>query len=114
MATVKWGVPKDNAEFTNNAIPLINSVNGREWTHFFEALGKVEGRNSYNTVNDSGYIGIYQFAPFSYKYAIFKDVDFSNNIGGMLDATTDAKYLANPIAQELSAIMEFSGIPDIT
>jgi hypothetical protein len=113
MATVNW---QENTAFINNSNPLVQGVltNCNEWLGFLDALGKVEGRNSYNTVNDSGYIGIYQFAPYTDAGSLFYDFDFSNNIGGMLDATTDAKYLANPIAQELSAIMEFSGNPQIT
>ena len=113
MAVVNW---TENNRFINNATPLIEEVldSGDDWLHFLDALGKVEGNDDYNTQNTQGYIGIYQFAPFSNPNSIFYDLGFSNNIGGMLGATTNAAYKANPIAQELSAIMEFSGIPDIT
>lgn len=83
------------------------------WIEFLVGLGGVEGNNQYGATNGN-YIGIYQFNKFEGKYSPFKDFDFTNNIGQMLGVTTNAQYLNNPIAQELSAIMEFSGIPDIT
>lgn len=86
------------------------------WIDFLTALGGQEGNGSYSANNGNGYIGIYQFANFEMTYhgkpsSIFYTLDFQDTIGAMLNATTDASYLANPIAQELSALMEFSGLP---
>jgi Ca2+-binding RTX toxin-like protein len=115
MATVDW---EKNFNFINISEPKVQAAHQNrpidDWITFLDALGKVEGEDKYNADNGKGYIGIYQFSSFTNKYAVFNDLDFSNNIGGMLRTTTDAAYKANPIAQELSAIMEFSGIPDIT
>ncbi len=113
MGTVNWG---RNTKFLTKSSLLVRDVlNVRsDWLGFLDALGKVEGENKYNSDNGNGYIGIYQFSKFADKYSLFKTFDFSHNIGMMLSTTSDERYKSNPIAQELSAIMEFSGIPDIT
>ncbi|OPY75589.1 MAG: Hemolysin, chromosomal [Syntrophorhabdus sp. PtaU1.Bin050] len=102
---------KNNAGYINNKRTEMGATSG-DWTILLNALGRIEGGNSYATVNRSGYLGIYQFAPFGGD--ILATIDFRNNIGGMLNATTNATFVKNPVAQELAAIMEFSGIPDIT
>jgi len=106
MGTVNWN---KNVTFISNAQTKIAGVSGTDWLGFFDALGKVEGNDTYSANNGVGYVGIYQFASFTNKNSIFYTLDFKNNIGAMTNVTTNITYTANPVAQELSALMEFSG-----
>lgn len=105
MATVNW---LQNITFITNAAAKVAGVFNVDWLGFFDALGRVEGDNAYGITNAQGYIGIYQFAPFG-SNDIFETLNFASNVGAMTNATSNSEYLSNPIAQELSALMEFSG-----
>ena len=115
MATVNWinASQYNNGTFYNNALGKMSGVSDAGWLGFLDALGRVEGNNLYDTTNNDGYIGIYQFAPIG-SGDIFETLGFVNNVGAMLGVTADADYLNNPVAQELSALMEFSGTAPVT
>jgi len=71
MGVVNW---QANLKFINQANIKIklSGITGTDWLSFLGILGWVEGTNQYNTINEHGYIGIYQFAPFSNKFSPLK------------------------------------------
>ena len=105
MGNVVWS---DTTDFdTNKATEVAGSGTG--WIGFLEALGRMESSSDYGEVNGSGYTGIYQWGD-----GLLADLHLSNGLLSELFGISDKEDLVkNPIAQELLAIMEFSGIPDL-
>jgi len=107
MAAVNW---TRNVSFIDEANDDIAGIGDRaDWLAFLDALGRVEGQNDYNAINQLGYVGIYQYSPTTAAFPMRTTLEFANNIGAMTGVASDEEFRANPIAQELAALMEFSG-----
>ncbi len=109
--TVDW---VKTEEFYNRALADINAhVTGSGWIDFLDALGWAENSGRYNGLGGSNkrYAGMYQVGDDT-----LEDLHFFNPANGMgpsLLGIQDKNALSeSPIAQDLAAIMEFSGIPD--
>jgi Ca2+-binding RTX toxin-like protein len=107
MGNINWS---KSTSFYDEKNSLINAnVTQNDWLGFLDALGWMENTGKYGGVNSSGYIGMYQVGNDQLSY-----MNFINGIGGKLFNIASINDLAeNPLAQDLAAIMEFSGIPDI-
>jgi Ca2+-binding RTX toxin-like protein len=76
------------------------------WVGFLDALAEMESHSNYGALNSMGYAGMYQFGD-----ALLNQMNFYTGIGAkLLGVTSQTEYLENPIAQELSALIEFSGL----
>ena len=111
LSTYKNGkrVRTGSQDFFNEATKKLEGVTGSvsDWRTFLDALGKVEGNDKYDTVNPQGYIGLYQFDPVG---ELLTTLEYDKNIGEITNSFGNTGYIADPIAQELSALMEFSGV----
>jgi len=99
-----------NKDFRTNANEKLEGLVSSDWLAFLDAVGRVEGNDTYNINNGVGFYGIYQQG----NPVVNGDLDFFNNYGDILDISTMSDLQKNPIAQELAGIMEFSGEPDAT
>ena len=95
-----------NINFINNANIKLKGLSGTSWLNFFDAVGRVEGGNQYDISNGLGYYGIYQQGS-----AVLTDINFYNSFGKVLNISTLSEFQKNPIAQEMTGLMEFAGIP---
>jgi hypothetical protein len=91
--------------------PLIaNNVSRDDWIGFLDALGWMENRGRYGGLGgfNNAYAGMYQVGN-----SYLGDLGFNEGTGIFFGGTTLGDFANNPIAQDMAAIMEFSGIPDI-
>jgi len=102
MATVN--ITK-NSEFMANALQKLQSLTGTNWLSFLDAVGRIESSSNYNGVTGSHY-GIYQ-----QDNTLLNYMNFYQSFGQILGVNTIEQFQANPIAQEVAALMEFGGIP---
>ena len=82
------------------------------WITFLDALGIQENSGKYGGLGgqNNAYAGMYQVGNEQLAY-----MHFTDGIGKELFGITSKDALAsNPVAQDMAAIMEFSGIPDMT
>jgi len=122
MAIINWGRSYDGyydekgnwrEGFLTNRGNAINEyfnpdTNPRhnDWTDFFRALGVVEGgSDTYGAKNNKGYYGIYQIGE-----GVLTDVKLYSRDGNNLNVHNVNDFLRNPIAQEIAALKEFSGL----
>jgi Ca2+-binding RTX toxin-like protein len=90
---------------------LINSnVIRNDWVGFLDALGWLENSGQYGGLGGAGnaYAGMYQVGNAQLSY-----MNFIGGVGQLFGITSENDVANNPIAQDMAAIMEFSGVPDI-
>ena len=107
-----YTLPQSAINFINIKGPYVEEAyqGSSGWLGFLDALGEMEsgGAGGYGALNPYGYAGMYQFGD-----TLLKSMNFYNGIGGQLLGVTNlAQYAKNPIAQDLSAIIEFGGLSD--
>ena len=109
MGTVSW--TKTTAFYNRASGEIISNVNSSDWIGFLDALGWAENSGRYGGVSSGGMLGMYQADP----NGVLAYIDFFNSVGqSLLGVTSAVAFSKNPVAQDLAAIMEFSGIPDTT
>ena len=96
-----------NKDFVKNIAKLSIGVEGTSWLNYFDTLGKAEGANQYSIKNKLGFTGIYQGG----KVAL-KGINFFKKIGPAIGINNIKEYQYNPIGQEASALMWFTGLPN--
>ena len=78
------------------------------WVGFLDALAEMESHSNYGALNSLGYAGMYQFGD-----KLLNEMNFYGGIGAdLLGVANQEEYLKNPIAQDFSALIEFSGFDD--
>lgn len=106
MPAVNWQATQ-NSYNTKNAL-INNNVNRADWIGFLDAMGWMENSGSYGGAGGSGgaYSGMYQVDNVQLNY-----MSFYSGIGDdLLDVSTTTDFQNSALAQDLAAIMEFSGI----
>ena len=103
-----WNASRSWAEGQTMAI-LAGNVTGAGWTAFLQALGYAESTGTYGKkAKGNSFLGMYQIGS-----DLLTDLNFFHGLGGQLLSVGDqAAFLKNPLAQDLAAIMEFSGTPN--
>jgi hypothetical protein len=85
------------------------NVSGTDWIAFLDAMGWMENSGKYGRISPKGFAGMYQCDEINLGY-----YHFLNGVGKQfLGVTTKREFADNPIAQDLAAIMEFSGMPKV-
>jgi len=108
MGNVNWSTTENF--YAGKSIIINNNVSRNDWIGFLDALGWMENSGQYGGVSAASYAGIYQVGDKQLAYN-----DFLNGVGKqLLGVTTKSEVATNPLAQELAAIVEFSGVPKAT
>jgi len=106
MPAVNWQATQNSY---NTKSTLINAnVNRADWIGFLDAMGWMENSGAYGGAGGSGgaYSGMYQVDDVQLNY-----MSFYASIGdALLDISSTAEFRNSAVAQDLAAIMEFSGI----
>ncbi len=101
---------KTTAFYSRANNDISANVSGNDWIAFLDAMGWMENSGKYGGISDKGFAGMYQCDEKNLGY-----YHFLNGVGKQfLGVTTKRQFADNPIAQDLAAIMEFSGMPKVT